>query len=83
MLQQEINGMRRELDEEIRGRQEAEFESHRLQEDIRRDREDNARSRALTQSRLHDKDLEIERLRNQVRSALLHLKYFDLLLPKM
>ena len=66
MLQQEINGLRRDLDEEIRGRQESEFELHRLQEDIRRDREDNARSRTHTQSRLHDKDLEIERLRNQV-----------------
>ena len=68
ILQQEINGFRRDLDEEIRGRQEAEFELHRLQEEMRRDREDNARSRTLTQSRLHDKDLEIERLRNQVHS---------------
>lgn len=67
VLQQEVNGLRRELDEETRGRQEAEFELHRLQEEGRRDREEQSRSRTLNQSRLHDKDVEIERLRNQVR----------------
>lgn len=64
--QQELYDLKRQLEEEARSHRDVEAELVRFQEEVRRDKEDATRARAATQSRLKDKDAEIERLRNSV-----------------
>ncbi|CAK8693176.1 unnamed protein product [Clavelina lepadiformis] len=66
-MQEEVNELRGNNDEETRLRHDMELELRRLQEDMRRDRDENLRSRTMNQERMRDKDVEIERLRNQLK----------------
>nr|XP_026689699.1 golgin subfamily A member 5 [Ciona intestinalis] len=65
-MHQELSEYKKNFQIESSGRREADAEVSRLQEEIRRNEEDLIRSRSSNQARLRDKEVEVERLRNQL-----------------
>lgn len=66
ILQEELDGLKIDLDGEMRARKEAEKDVAKFEKEIRREREEATRSRAAANERLQDKEEEIGKLRSQV-----------------
>lgn len=66
VLQEELEGLRIDVDGEMRLRKEAEKDVVRFEKEIRREREEATRARAAANERLQDKEEEIGKLRSQV-----------------
>ena len=73
MLEEDNHDLRNQLYDIKRLHQDSETELGRIREERRRDQEEAARVRASSLSRVKEKDVEIERLRNQVFYILLQL----------
>lgn len=67
VLQEEIEEVRRTLQEETDSRKDAEADIARNEQEMRREKEETTRARAAAHERLQDKQSEIEKLRSQVK----------------